>query len=70
MERVPNNLVAIGDCVFCRGFPGTMEVHAVIEDVIAELEILVPHCVGANCTIDAMIGIANGDPGSFVRYLE
>ena len=47
MEGISYNFVTIGDCFFGCGLPCLLEFHAIIENVVTETDILVPHVVGA-----------------------
>ena len=42
MERFPNDFVAIGEGVLGIGLPCALEVHAVVKNVVTEVEILMP----------------------------
>jgi hypothetical protein len=61
MKGFPDNVVSIGEGILGGRLPCTLEVHAVVEDIVAEVEILVPDGIGPEGAVHVVICVSTGN---------
>ncbi len=70
MKGLPDNVVSIGEGILGGRLPCTLEVHAVVEDIVAEVEILVPDGIGPEGAVHVVICVSTGDSCVWIRIRE